>query len=218
MRFSNRREAGQQLAEALEHLRGQVGVVYALPRGGVHLGVEIARYLGLPLDLLIPRKIGHPAQPEYAICAVPESGERVCNPQEEQRVDPQWLEQAEQQERAEARRRREVYCGQRQAPDAEGKLAIIVDDGIATGLTMRAAIRDAYQRDPAKVVVAIPVVPPSTADHLRQEVDELVALDIPEQYLGAVGAYYDHFPQVSDNEVIEMMQQAGGPEASHVER
>ena len=207
MRFTNRREAGRQLAEALERFRGQAGVVYALPRGGVPLGEEVARRLGMPLDILIPRKIGHPMQPEYAICAVPEHGQRVCNPREEAAVDPQWLAEAEANERAESRRRRSLY-GRADAPSVAGKLAIIVDDGIATGLTMRAAIRDADAREPARVVVAIPVVPSSTAAMLETEADQLVALEITDHYLGAVGAYYDSFPQVSDQEVIQMLDQA----------
>jgi predicted phosphoribosyltransferase len=135
MRFANRQEAGRKLAEALDGFRGQAGVVYALPRGGVPLGQEVARRLGMPLDILIPRKIGHPMQPEYAICAVPEHGQRVCNPREEASVDPNWLAEAEASERAEARRRRSLY-GRADAPSVAGKLAIIVDDGIATGLTM----------------------------------------------------------------------------------
>lgn len=207
MRFADRREAGRQLAEALERFRGQPGVVYALPRGGVPLGLEVSRYLDMPLDVLIPRKIGHPLQPEYAICAVPEQGERVCNPREEASVDPNWLADAESRERVEASRRRALY-GRADAPMVAGKLAIIVDDGIATGLTMRAAIRDVAARGPSRVVVAIPVVPASTAAQLEKEADELVALEITDQYLGAVGAYYDSFPQVSDHEVIAMLQQA----------
>ncbi|WP_410473898.1 phosphoribosyltransferase [Guyparkeria sp. TX1] len=214
MRFADRREAGRQLAEALERFRGQPGVVYALPRGGVSLGLEVARYLDMPLDVLIPRKIGHPMQPEYAICAVPEQGARVCNPREEAAIDPNWLADAESRERVEASRRRALY-GRADAPSVTGKLAIIVDDGIATGLTMRAAIRDADAREPARVVVAIPVVPASTAAQLEREADELVALEITDQYLGAVGAYYDSFPQVTDHEVIAMLQEATGREVGN---
>ncbi|WP_024325745.1 phosphoribosyltransferase [Thioalkalivibrio sp. AKL19] len=204
MRFRDRNEAGEQLAQALERYRGQPGVVYALPRGGVPLGVAVARHLGMPLDLLIPRKIGHPFHPEYAICAVPERGDRVCNPREAERVDPDWLERAEAHERAEARRRRQLYCTT-PAPDVNGKLAIIIDDGIATGLTMRAAIRDARQRKPRHLVVAIPVAPADTAAVLETEVDELVTLDIPEYYRGSVGAYYEDFEQTSDDEVISLL-------------
>lgn len=204
MRFDDRNEAGTRLAHALDRYRGQAGVVYALPRGGVPLGVVVARHLGMPLDLLIPRKIGHPFHPEYAVCAVPERGERVCNPREAERLDPDWLEQAEARERAEARRRRQLYCTA-PSPDVAGKLAIIVDDGIATGLTMRAAIRDARQRAPRHLVVAIPVAPAETAALLETEVDELVTLDIPEYYRGSVGAYYEDFEQTTDDEVIALL-------------
>ncbi len=209
MRFVDRDEAGRLLAREMERFRGQPGVVYALPRGGVPLGVAVARHLDMPLDVLIPRKIGHPMQPEYAICAVPEQGERVCNPREAAAVDPGWLADAESRERVEASRRRALY-GRADAPSVTGKLAIIVDDGIATGLTMRAAIRDAAAHDPSRVVVAIPVVPASTAATLKTEADELVALDVTDEYLGSVGAYYQHFPQVSDEEVIEMLERATG--------
>ncbi|WP_026280539.1 MULTISPECIES: phosphoribosyltransferase [unclassified Thioalkalivibrio] len=204
MRFRDRNEAGERLARALDRYRGQPGVVYALPRGGVPLGAAVARHLGMPLDLLIPRKIGHPFHPEYAICAVPEHGERVCNPREAERVDPDWLEQAEARERSEARRRRELYCTA-PAPEVTGKMAIIVDDGIATGLTMRAAIRDARQRRPRQLVVAIPVAPAETAALLETEADELVTLDIPEYFRGSVGAYYEDFEQTSDDEVIALL-------------
>ncbi|WP_026280869.1 MULTISPECIES: phosphoribosyltransferase [unclassified Thioalkalivibrio] len=204
MRFRDRNEAGERLARALDRYRGQPGVVYALPRGGVPLGAVVARHLGMALDLLIPRKIGHPFHPEYAICAVPEHGERVCNPREAERVDPDWLEQAEAHERSEARRRRELYCTA-PATEVTGKLAIIVDDGIATGLTMRAAIRDARQRRPRHLVVAIPVAPAETAALLETEADELVTLDIPEYFRGSVGAYYEDFEQTSDDEVIALL-------------
>jgi len=217
MFFRDRKEAGQRMAQALDQYRGEPGVIYALPRGGVPLGVEVARHLQMPLDLLIPRKIGHPFHPEYAICAVPEHGERVCNPREEAHVDPEWLKQAEQREREEAHRRRELYCTDPQ-PDVGGKLAIIVDDGIATGLTMHAAIRDARLLKPKKLIVAIPVAPADTAAALEKEVDELVVLDAPVHYRGAVGAYYERFDQVSDDEVIAMLASVHGAEKPDVTR
>lgn len=217
MFFRDRKEAGQRMAQALDQYRGEPGVIYALPRGGVPLGVEVARHLQMPLDLLIPRKIGHPFHPEYAICAVPEHGERVCNPREEAHVDPEWLKQAEQREREEARRRRELYSTGPQ-PDVGGKLAIIVDDGIATGLTMHAAIRDARLLKPKKLIVAIPVAPADTAAALEKEVDELVVLDAPVHYRGAVGAYYERFDQVSDDEVIAMLASVHGAEKPDVTR
>jgi len=203
--FRNRTEAGKLLAQALHAYSGQAGVVYPLPRGGVPLGIEIAYELGMDLDLIIPRKIGHPYNPEYAIAAVGETGEPVTNPTEVDRVDPKWFQQEVARQRDESRRRREAYLHGRNPLPVEGKIAIIVDDGIATGLTMKAAIQDARARKPAKLVVAIPVVPAETARVLREMVDDLVALDVAENYLGAVGAYYDDFGQTSDEEVIALL-------------
>src|SRR3989344_1657662 len=142
MRFKDRADAGRKLAHALNKFKGRQGVVYALPRGGVVLGVEIAQALHMPLDLVIPRKIGHPISPEYAIGAVVENGEKVCNEMEVARIDPEWFRREVERERQEARRRRELYLGGREPAPVEGKTAIIVDDGIATGLTMEVAIRD----------------------------------------------------------------------------
>ncbi len=207
MRFRDRREAGQKLAQALVRYRGREGIVYPLPRGGVMLGVEVARALGMPLDLIIPRKIGHPYNPEYAICAVTEHGAPICNEREVAQVDPEWFRRRVEAERHEARRRRELYLTGRAPLPAEGKVAILVDDGIATGLTMRAAIQDVKQRRPARVIVAIPVAPKDTVERLAREVDEVAALDISDFYLGAVGAYYDDFPQLTDDEVIVLLRE-----------
>ena len=208
MRFKDRTEAGIKLADALSAYENEPGVVYPLPRGGVVLGIEIADRLRMPIDLIIPRKIGHPQNPEYAICAVAETGDVVCNEWERRRADPQWLEQRIRNERKEARRRRERYLGRKAPLPVAGQIAIIVDDGIATGLTMQAAIRDAKQRKPKRLVVAIPVAPMETAERIAQEVDDLVGLEISAHYLGAVGAYYEHFPQVSDEEVITLMERS----------
>ncbi len=211
MRFRDRIDAGKKLAQALKKYQNRDGVVYALPRGGVVLGAEVAGALHMPLDLLIPRKIGHPLQPEYAICAVVESGEMVCNQAEVARVDPQWFRQEVEAERHEARRRRELYLGGREPAPVAGKTAIIVDDGIATGLTMEVAIRDAKRRRPAHLAVAVPVAPPDTVERLAREVDEFVVLDASPFYLGAVGAYYDFFSQVTDDEVIALLRSAAAP-------
>ena len=206
MRFRDRADAGKKLAQALKKYQGQNGVVYALPRGGVVLGAEVASALGMPLDLLIPRKIGHPLQPEYAIGAVVESGEMVSNQREVARVDPQWFRQEVEAERQEARRRRELYLGGREPAPVEGKTAIIVDDGIATGLTMEASIREVRRRKPGHLVVAVPVAPPDTVERMSREVDEFVVLDRSPYYLGAVGAYYDSFYQVTDEEVVALLR------------
>jgi predicted phosphoribosyltransferase len=140
---------------------------------------------------------------------VTESGEIVTNPWEVSQVDPQWFQNAVARERAEAARRRRRYLGDRAPLPLAGEIAILVDDGIATGLTMEAAIRDVKRQRPARLVVAVPVAPNDTAERLRAQVDDFVALLVPEFYLGAVGAYYDHFPQVSDEEVIALLESAG---------
>ncbi|MDB5186497.1 MAG: phosphoribosyl transferase [Candidatus Saccharibacteria bacterium] len=205
MRFRNRREAGRLLAKALDEYKGKQTVVYALPRGGVVLGVEIAKHLHAPLDLIIPRKIGHPLYPEYAICAVTEGGHPVCNEEEVSRHDPKWFDQALKEARAEAVRRRLLYLEGRPAVPLHGKTAIIVDDGVATGLTMLAAIQEAKDRGATEIVVAVPVLPAEVARELQGHADKIVALEVADNYLGAVGSYYDEFEQVSDEEVIELL-------------
>lgn len=211
MRFHDRTEAGEKLAGALEKYMGQPAVVYALPRGGVVLGTIIARHLGVPLDLTIPRKVGHPTSPETAVCAVSEAGYQLCN-ELRRTVSHEWLATATAREIAEAKRRRAAYLGERPIPSVKDKLAIIVDDGIATGLTMRVAIHDIKDRQPARVIVAVPIAPADTAEQISAEVDELVALSIiPSAYFGAVGAYYNNFPQVSDGEVIELLHSVPSP-------
>lgn len=206
MRFRDRLEAGQKLAEALsQKYKGPDVVVYALPRGGVVLGREIASVLGVPLDLVITRKIGHPSSPEYAICAVAEDGHTICNESEMRGIDERWFQEAVSKEREEARRRREVYLAGRPPVSASGKIVIIVDDGIATGLTMMLAIKEVKHQQPKRIVVAIPVAPRDSVEELRREVDDLVALDIPDHYLGAVGAYYEEFPQLDDEDVKKLL-------------
>lgn len=206
MRFTDRKDAGIRLAKALEKYKGEDVIVYALPRGGVPLGVEIAKKLNAPLDLIITKKIGHPTNPEYAICALAEEGDPVCNPAEVDGIDPHWLEEETTRIRNEIKRRREKFSGEIITHSVEGKTAIIVDDGIATGFTMIAAINEMKRRKPKKIVVAIPVTPDDTAEKLKSMVDDLVALDIDVFYQGAVGAYYDDFSQVDDSEVILLLK------------
>ena len=140
MRFKNRREAGVQLAILLQKYADDNLVVYALPRGGVPLGVEIAKKLHAPFELVITKKIGHPGNPEYALCAIAEDGEPICNKDDIGYIDKHWLQEEIDRVRVEIKRRREKYFGEITHPDIEGKTAIIVDDGIATGYTMIAAI------------------------------------------------------------------------------
>lgn len=210
MIFRDRHDAGRQLASLLEdRYCGEEGVVYALPRGGVPLAALVAKALQMPMDLVIPRKIGHPNNPEYAICAVAEGGELLCNESEREYVDESWLQRQVIEAVEEARRRREQYLVGRNPLPVRGKTAVVVDDGIATGLTMRAAICDIKSRCPARIVVAIPVIPADTYAMLQTEVDDVVAILVERTYLGAVGSYYLDFPQLDDRDVIELMMEQG---------
>lgn len=203
--ITNRQEAGELIAKKLYDYKGSDAVVYALPRGGVVLGYEIAKELNLPLDIVITRKIGHPINPEYAVCAITEEGDIYCNELEKSLLDPVWFEKEAEKERQEALRRRKAYLGDKEHILAKDRTAIIVDDGIATGLTMLAAIQSIKKEKPKKIVVAIPVAPHDIVIKLRKEVDEVVALEDTDHYLGAVGAYYRDFPQMSDKEVIDLL-------------
>lgn len=207
MRFRDRKDAGRKLAEALADYRGKDAIIYSLPRGGVVLGYEISKILGAPLDLVITRKIGYPGNEECAVCAVAEDGDMICDSSGVGMVDPNWLEMQAEKEREEAVRRRQVYLKGRKPLPADGKIAIIVDDGVATGLTVILAIKELKHRNPQKIVVAVPVASEQAAEIIRKEADELVALDIP-AYFAAVGAYYDSFPQLTDAEVVKLMEEA----------
>ena len=206
IRFRHRIDAGQRLARLLEKYRGRDTVVYALPRGGVPVAKEVARVLDCPLDLIIIRKIGHPGNPEYALGAVAEDGVLVVNREHLAMVDQQWFEAEKAKQIQEARRRRELYLQGREPITASGKTAIIVDDGIATGSTMLVAVKKVRQEKPAKIVVAVAVSPKETAARFASEVDEFVAVTIPEIFWGAIGYYYDDFSQVSDEEVVAMLR------------
>jgi predicted phosphoribosyltransferase len=204
MIFKDRADAGRKLADALSAYKGDNVVVYALPRGGVVLGTEIARSLNAPLDLIIVRKIGHPYSPEYAIAAVAEDGHTVMNRLEVDSVDKPWFDEAVRTQQQEARRRRELYTRGRPPIPATDKTAILVDDGLATGLTMFAAVQEVQHAHPRKIVVAVPVAPPQTVEELTQVADDVVALYVTPDF-GAIGAFYYRFGQVSDEEVIELM-------------
>lgn len=213
MKFVDRRDAGMRLAKALARYDSEDAVVYALPRGGVVIGAEVAKQLELPLALVIGRKIGHPENEEYAVCAVTEEGELVCNEEESSKLDPAWLTAAARRGQAEAIRRRAAYGAPRLS--ATGKIAIIVDDGIATGLTMRAAIRSLRREMPSEIVVAAPIAPHEVIEYLKGEADDVVILDDSEPFLGTIGAYYDSFPQVSDEGVVAVMAEGRKREAQH---
>jgi len=203
--FSDRTDAGIRLANALMEYKGQPAVVYALPRGGVVLGAQVATIPNIPLDLILVRKIGHPEAPEYAIGAVTEDGDIVLNPEEAQALPREWIRAAADQQFQEAQRQRDLFLRHRDRFPATGCVAILVDDGLATGLTMEAAISHVRKQRPARIVLAVPVAAAETAARLRMEVDELVALHIPQGTFRAVGSFYSNFDQVSDDEVIRLM-------------
>lgn len=209
MIFKDRTEAGKLLAQKLEKYKDKKVIIYGMPRGGVITASEIAKYLHAPLDLVITRKIGHPDSPEYAIAAVAENGHIVTEKREINSISKDWLEDEVDKQRKEVARRRELYLQGRKIISPKDKIAILVDDGVATGLTLRVGILELRHKKPAKIIVAVPVVAESTAEVLEKEADELVALEIPSDYefLGAVGAYYNHFPQIEDEEVIELLKQ-----------
>ncbi|MGA7579639.1 MAG: phosphoribosyltransferase [Desulfobaccales bacterium] len=206
VRFRDRVDAGRRLAALLAGYQNQDAVVYALPRGGVPVALVIADALNCPLDLIIIRKIGHPWNPEYGLGAIAEDGLLVVQEEELARLDRDWFAAAQQRELKEAARRRQLYLGGRQPLSAAGKIAILVDDGIATGSTMLVAVKKLRREKPARMVVAVPVAPKETAQRFAGIVDEFVAVSIPETFWGAIGYYYDDFTQVSDEEVVALLQ------------
>jgi len=208
MRFTDRIDAGEKLAEKLTQYEGKDVIVYGFPRGGVVTAYEVAKRLHAPLDLILTRKIGHPFEPEYAIAAVSENGKIVENKKELQRVDHEWLDSEIKLQLEEIQRRRSAYLKDRKPLPVKGKIAILVDDGIATGLTMEAAIKDLKNRHPEKIIVAIPVIPFEVAKRLEGEVDALIALETALYFLGGIGAYYENFTQTTDQEVICLINKA----------
>src|ERR687888_109711 len=210
-RFGDRAQAGRELAAVLSRYAGREDVVVlALPRGGVPVGLEVARELDAPLDVYVVRKLGLPEQPELAMGALASDGIRVLNDEvvEAAAVPPETIEEVAAREHEELARRESVYRGGRSALRVEGKTVILVDDGLATGSSMRAAVRALRGQRPAQIVVAVPIAPPATCEELRGEADQVVCACTPEPFL-AIGAWYEHFPQVSDGEIRDLLAQAG---------
>jgi putative phosphoribosyl transferase len=207
MHFKNRRDAGLKLAQLLTAYKGQDVIVYALPRGGITVAAEIASRLHAPLDVILAHKIGHPFMPEYAIAAVSESGHLIGKPDELKYFKSSWLEKEKEKQMLEIKRRRALYRQGKKEASAKDKIAILVDDGIATGLTMQVGIQELRNQTPQKIIVAVPVSPKNTAHLIQTMADEFVALEVPDDFMGAVGAYYDDFSQVEDEEVAAMISQ-----------
>jgi putative phosphoribosyl transferase len=210
MRFHDRKEGGRLLAERLSRYAGRDDVlVLGLPRGGVPVAYEVARALRAPLDVFVVRKLGVPGQPELALGAVASSGVRVLNEEVVAAVglDEQAIEQVSERELAEVARREREYRGARAPPELRGKVVILVDDGLATGASMRAAALAARQLGPKQVVVAVPVAADQTCDEFRDHVDEVVCAFTPEPFY-AVGLWYENFEQTNDEEVRQLLQEA----------
>jgi predicted phosphoribosyltransferase len=208
MPFVDRTDAGRQLAKALARYKAQRPVVLALPRGGVPVAAEVATALDAPLDLILVRKIGVPFQPELAMGAVVDGGKPMIVRNEDviklTGVSEQEFNATCDQQLAEIERRRKLYLGDRPHPKLSGRIVIVVDDGIATGATTRAALHATRMRKPSKLVLAIPVAPTATLKELRGEADDIVCLEDYEDF-GAIGLFYSDFAQVSDTEVIEIL-------------
>ena len=206
--FQDRREAGRVLADKLAHYRGQSDLlVLALPRGGVAVGFEVAHALGAPLDVFVVRKLGYPGHEEFAMGAIASGGIRVMNPMSGMTVAPRDIEAVIAREQLELARRERLYRGDKAAPQLQGRTVIVVDDGLATGSTMLAAVLAIGQQHPARLVVAVPVGAPETCAALRGRADEVVCAAMPSP-LRAVGLWYREFPQASDDEVHALLDEA----------
>jgi putative phosphoribosyl transferase len=209
-RLRNRKEAGQKLASQLQDYKGKSVVVLAIPRGGVVLGYEVARALEAPLDIVVPRKIGAPGNPELAIGAVAEDGTMVLDHGllEMFRISNEYVEREREAEMAEIRRRTLTFRGGLPPLGLSGKVVIVVDDGLATGATMKAAVASIRKKGASEVIVAVPVGPPDTVRELSKEVERVVCPIVYEPFM-AIGQFYDDFTQVEDDEVIRLLSRAG---------
>ena len=207
--FKDRTDAGRRLAGRLARYGDEAPTVLALPRGGVPVGYEISRSLGAPLDVIVARKLGAPDQPELGIGAVAPDGVRVLNTAAVRAigVSEHYLDRITKREMAEVDRRLRHFRGDRPEPLIRGRTAILVDDGLATGVTARAAIETLRRRGPKRIVLAVPVCAASTAAWIRNEVDDLISLAVPPD-LGAIGLWYRDFSQTSDAEVVKLLQSA----------
>jgi len=206
--FENRQDAGRKLARKLSERDFENPLILALPRGGVPVAYEVAKALGAQMDLLFVKKIGAPGWPEYGIGAVVDG----ANPQivlteeivRQLQPSPEYIEAEMNRQLKEIARRRVAYLGDRQPIDLKDRTVIIVDDGIATGGTIKAALKGVRKNQPHKIILAVPVAPPSTLEELRDQCDEIICLHTPTPF-GAVGSFYRDFDQTSDSEVISLM-------------
>jgi predicted phosphoribosyltransferase len=215
--FRDRSEAGRLLAEKLSAYRNDPNViVLALPRGGVPVGYEVARALGAPFDIFLVRKLGVPGYEELAMGAVASGGVRVLNDNVVQtlRIPEYVIDAVAKWELQELARRERVYRGDRPEPDVKGRTVILVDDGLATGSTMLAAIQALRQQQPARIVIAVPTAPPETCEEMRAQADDVVCAITPEPFY-SVGLWYEDFSQTTDEEVRELLARSTRELAAH---
>ncbi len=206
--YEDRRAAGRVLADALAPYRGRPDLlVLALPRGGVPVAYEVARALKAPLDVFVVRKLGFPGHEEYAMGAIASGGVRVMNPMPGLPVTPEEVAAAVARELPELQRRERLYRGQRPAPELHGRTVIVIDDGLATGATMHAALLAIRQQQPARLVMAVPVGAADSCQALQAVADEVVCVATPEPFR-AVGLWYRQFPQTSDDDVHTLLEDA----------
>jgi len=208
--FRDRKDAGEKLAEELSHYAGREDVlVLGLPRGGVPVAFEVAKALDAPLDVFLVRKLGAPGQRELAVGAIASGGVRVLNTEvvRMMRLSQQAIEQIAAREQQELERRERAYRGDRPRPKVQGQTVVLVDDGLATGASMRAAVTALREREPGRIVVAVPTAAPETCADFEDEVDEVVCATTPQPFFG-VGAWYADFSQTTDEEVRELLSKA----------
>ena len=206
--FRDRHEAGQMLGLALLDYKAREPVIYALPRGGVEVAAEVAMALNAPLELLLVRKIGLPWRPELAMGAATDSGAPIVFRNEEvlktARISTEVFNDASTCALAEIKRRRRCYLGDQVPLDPEGRVVIVVDDGIATGATMKVALMALHRQQPKSIILAVPVAARQSLEELRKEADKTVCLEMPDDLI-AVGCHYQKFPQLDDDDVVRLL-------------
>ncbi len=207
--FRDRTEAGQRLAAALKDFKGKDLVVLAIPRGGVVVASEVAEALGAPLDIVVTRKIEAPGEPEYALGAVTQEGDVIMDRQaaESLGAGQDYLDSQVKQKREEVRERMSRFRGDAPYPDLAGKVVIIVDDGIATGSSVGAAVMSVKKRKPKEIIVAVPVAPSDAVETLTEDGNRVVCLETPGPFL-AIGEFYSSFDQVGDDEVKRILDES----------
>ena len=198
----DRQDAAERLTQRLLKYKGENGIVLAIPRGGVPIGAYIAKELGFPVEVILSKKIGHPNNPEYAVGAVSMDSVEV---NENLNISKEFIDRETQKIQEELKRRYQLFMGNHKPADLKDKLVILVDDGIATGHTLMSTILMVKKQNPKKMVVAVPVAPPSAIETFEPMVDELICLLAPPGFF-AVGQFYENFQQVSDEEVISALQ------------